>query len=106
MPFWACIRTARWTRSFTSCLVRDSFRRLQQWIPSKRVPDWFQTGSPAVRQVSRWTWDSMKGGSASFPVQSRVSSPGRGARPGPISSNKPLVTRMSVGVVWFSRKTF
>ena len=72
----------------------------QHWIPSNKVPVRFQRGRPAVRQVSRCTWDSTKGGSTILPAQSvTVSSPGMGSKLGAICANFPSVTRMST-VSW------
>ena len=106
MPKRACWRTARWTRSFTSSIVSEGLRSLHTSMPSKRVPDSFQRGSPAVSAESRWTCDSMMGGSASRPSQSTTSSPSRGVRFSSIAVNTPSSTRMSQGVSASSMRRF
>ena len=83
-----------------------SLRLLQHSMPSNSVPDMFHAGSPAVRQVSRCTWDSMNGGSTSFPPRSTVSSPGSGVSFSPKRSNFPSATRKSTGFSAFSGSAF
>ncbi len=106
MPLPAWIRTALFTLSLTSCFESFSLRRLQVSIPSNRVPERFHFGSPAVRQVSRCIWDSIKGGSASLPPISTASSPSSGLKSLAISVKTPSLMRISLFSSLFSIYTF
>src|SRR4051812_2934399 len=61
-PCAACHRSTCSARSRTSSRVTEGLRSDQTAMPSQRVPELFQRGSPAVSVASRWMCGSTNGG--------------------------------------------